>query len=299
MKSQFAVALAAVACLGLGSCGDGGQPKGQVVAKVGKSEITVLDLQSELNGFKAPDAATRKIAERQALNSIVQRKILANAARKLKIDKTPEYAREQEKMNDSLLVRSWQARLVKAVPTPTPEDAQQFVNEHPDIYAARKIYSVEAIRFPRPNDPTLAKALQPLDTLDQVRAVLTDRKIPFSNGNVQIDAFATDPRIVEQLTKLKPNDIFILPQGNVVLVGHVTGAKIDAVANNQALKQATEYLRQRRAQEAVTRQFASAIGAAKKDVKFSKGYELPTPTPPTAPGAATGAPAPQSPAKPS
>jgi hypothetical protein len=100
MKSQFAVAMAAIACVGLASCGES-QPKGQVVAKVGKDEVTVLDLQAALAGFKAPDAKTRKAAEQQALTAIVQRKILAQAAHKQKIDKTPEYARLQEQTNET------------------------------------------------------------------------------------------------------------------------------------------------------------------------------------------------------
>src|SRR6478735_6400950 len=133
MKVQFAVAMAAVACLGLASCGNG-QPKGQVVAKVGKDEVTVLDLQAALAGFKATDAKSRKLAEQQALGAIVQRKIIAQAARKAKIDKTPEYARLQEQTNEQLLVRTWQEQLVKAVPPPSAEDAQKFVDSHPDLY---------------------------------------------------------------------------------------------------------------------------------------------------------------------
>ena len=58
----------------------GGEPKGQVVAKVGKEEVTLRDLQAELGGFKAPDAKTRKLAEQQALNQIIVRKSVANAA---------------------------------------------------------------------------------------------------------------------------------------------------------------------------------------------------------------------------
>src|SRR5579862_5822881 len=98
MKSQIAVALAVTACVALTACGNGGQPKGQVVAKVGKEEVTVLDLQSALTGFQAPNAAVRKAAERQALSAIIQRKVLAQAARQQKLDRTPEFARQQQQL---------------------------------------------------------------------------------------------------------------------------------------------------------------------------------------------------------
>lgn len=291
MKSQFAVAMAAIACVGLASCGES-QPKGQVVAKVGKDEVTVLDLQAALAGFKAPDAKTRKAAEQQALGAIVQRKILAQAAHKQKIDKTPEYARLQEQMNETLLVRTWQDQVVKAVPAPSTEDAQAFVDKHPDLYSARKKLSVDALRFNLPNDPTLNQALQPLHTMDEVKALLTERKIAFTTGQTEIDAFLVDPRFVEQLMKIKSDDVFAVPQNGVVLVGHVTGMRVEPVANALALRHATAYLRQLRVQEAVNRRFGGVVAAGMKEVKFAKGYEPPKPPPAAAAAkAASAAPA--------
>jgi peptidyl-prolyl cis-trans isomerase C len=292
MKSQFAVALAAVACVGLTACGDGGQPKGQVVANVGKAEVTVQDLQGEMAGFHAPNATVRKQAEQQALNSIIQRKLLAQEAEKLKIDRTPEFARQKERVDEALVVRTWQDQLVHAVPTPSLDEAQQFVTQNPDLYSARKRFSVQGVRFNAPNDPTLAAALKPLNTLDEVRALLTERKIAFANTAGEVDAFATDPRLVDQLLKLKPGAVFVMPQGGAVLVGSITGVRIDPVANDLALKHATAYLRQRRVQESVNRRFGSVVQAGLKTVKYAKGYEPQKPAPANA---AAPAPAPGKP----
>src|SRR3569623_1110914 len=137
MKVQFAVAMAAATCVGLAACGNG-QPKGQVVAKVGKEEVTAIDLQSAMNGFQAPNAQVRKAAEQQVLSQIVQRKILAQAARKQKLDKTPEFARQEQQAIEALLVRDWQEKLVKSVPAPNPDEINNFITQHPDLYSARK-----------------------------------------------------------------------------------------------------------------------------------------------------------------
>lgn len=282
MNSKFAVALVAVAFIGVASCGNGGKPKGQVVAKVGKDEVTVLDLQSELGGFKAPNAQIRKAAEQQALNSIIQRKLLVQAAEKRKLDKTPEFARLRERTNEALLVRTWQDQLVRAVPTPSLDEAQKFINEHPDIYAARKRFMIDGVRFAAPNDPGLAAALKPLNTLDEVRALLTARKIAFTSGSGELDAFAVDPRLVEQLLKLKPSEVFVLPQNNVVLVATIASMRTDPVPNNLAVQHATNYLRQTRVQESVQRQFGSVVQAGLKDVQYAKGFE---PSKPPAKGA--------------
>jgi peptidyl-prolyl cis-trans isomerase C len=293
MKSKFAVALTAVACLSLAACGNGGQPKGQVVAKVGKEEVTILDLQSALTGFKAPNATVQKAAEQQALAAIVQRKILAQAAAKQKLDKTPEFARQRQQLTETLLVRDMQERLVKSVPPPTTEEAQQFIGQHPDLYSARKIVAVDVLRFAGPVDPALAKALQPLHSLDEVRAALTERKVPFANASTQIDALAVEPKFIEQLLKVKSDDVFVAPQpNNQVIVGHITASRIEPVVNETAVRHATEYLRRARVQEAMQRQFGGLVAQGLKTVTYAKGYEPPKPpAKPAAPAAAPAAPA--------
>lgn len=287
MNSKLAIALAVVASIGVASCGNGGQPKGQVVAKVGKDEVTVLDLQGEMGGFKAPNAQIRKAAEQQALNSIIQRKLLVEAAEERKIDKSPEFARQKERTNEALLVRAWQDQLVRAVPTPSLDEARKFINEHPDVYGARKRFMIDGLRFNAPNDPTLAAALQPLNTLDEVRALLAQRKIAFTGGSGELDAFSVDPRLVDQLIKLKPGEVFVLPQNNVVLVGTIAAARVDPVPENLAVQHATNYLKQTRTQESVQRQFGAVIQSGMKDVQYAKAFEPAKPPAKGAPKAAS------------
>jgi len=287
MNSKFAAAMAVVAFVGVASCGNGAQPKGQVVAKVGKDEITVLDLQGEMGGFKAPNAQIRKAAEQQALNAIIQRKLLVEAAEERKIDKSPEFSRQKERTNESLLVAAWQDQLVRAVPTPGLDEARKFINEHPDVYSARKRFTIDGLRFNAPNDPTLAAALQPLNTLDEVRALLTQRKIVFTGGSGELDAFSVDPRLVDQLIKLKPGEIFVLPQNNVVLVGTIAAARVDPVPDNLAVQHATNYLKQTRTRDSVQRQFGAVVQAGMKDVQYAKAFEPAKPPAKSAPKAAS------------
>lgn len=302
MNSKLGLVLAAMACAALASCGDKGAPKGQVVAKVGKDEVTVLDLQSEMAGFRAPNAQIRKAAEQQALGMIIQRKILAEAAKKEKADKSPEFARQKERANEVLLVRTWEDSLVKAVPPPSSDEVQKFVTEHPDLYAAHKVIVINGLRFPANQDPSVIQALRPLNTLEQVSALLTERKIPYGNGVAEIDTLSVDPRLADQLLKMPPTEVFVMPQGNVVLVGQVRELKTVPLPDNMATKHATEYLRSTRVREAVGRRFGSVIAAAKDEVKYNKGYEPPKPSAkaaaPAAKGAAPAKAAPAAPANP-
>ena len=290
MISKPAVAWIAMACLSLSACGDG-RPKGQVVAKVGKEEVTIIDLNAALAGAQTPNAAARKAAEQQALASILQRKSLAQAARKQKLDRTPEFARQERQLEENLLFRTWEDKLVKSIPAPNADEIQQFIDQHPDLYKAHKVFTIDVVRFAAPLDPALAEALRPLTTLDQARTLLTERKIAFANAASKVDALSVDPRFVDQLIKMKTNEIFVMPQASgQIILGHVTDLAVQPVPNDLAVRHATDYLRRTRAQDAIQRQFGPVVAQGMKNVTYAKGYELPK-SPAPSPAASPTAPA--------
>jgi peptidyl-prolyl cis-trans isomerase C len=264
-------ALAVTTVLALAACGNA-KPTGQVVAKVGKEEVTALDLQAELGGYKPPTAQARKAAEQAALQAIIQRKVLAQAAHDQKIDRTPEYARLRTRQDELLRAKLWQDTLARAVPAPNAEEAQQYIDAHPDSFAARKIITFDAVRFAS-SDPALREQLTPLNTLDQVKGLLDSRKIQYQAAAGQIDALSADPRFVEQLLKMKSSDVFAIPNGGVWTVGAVRDVKVEPVVGQAAVTRATEILREQRMREAVGRRFSAAFADAKKTITYNKAYE--------------------------
>lgn len=295
MKIRLGVIGVAMA-LGLAACSKG-DPKGQVVARVDKDEITVLDLQQELGGFKAPNAQVRKLAEQQALNAIIERKIVAQAAEKQKIDKTPEFARISEKTNELLLVRTLQENLAKSVPEPSVDEIKNYVASHPDSYSARKVLTIEGVRFATPADRSIFAALQPLTTIEDVSALLKSRNVNFQPASGVLDALAIDPRLMEQLLKLSPGEVFVLPQNNLVVVAKITGSRTEPVTDAVAARHAAQVLRSQRTQETLQRRFGSIIAAGRSKVKYNKDYQPPKPAAAKAGAAAPGAkPAPAKPA---
>lgn len=282
--------LAAAACVVLSGCGKK-EPTGQVVATLDGKEITAIDLSNEMQGFTAPNPQIRKQAERQALTSILNRKAIAAAAKEAGIDKTPGFAQQQQRVNEALLVQSWQASIAKSVPPPSKEEVDRFIAAHPDVYANHKIYEVEQIRMPRVNDPKLIADLRPLDTMESVGALLTERKVPFRVAADRIDTLGIDPEIVNQIAKLPPGEIFVIPAGNMLAVNRIVNTTVTPTPPDVATKHATQYLKNQRTQQAIARQFQSVIAAAQKDVKYSKAFEPPPAKAPAAKAAASKAPA--------
>jgi EpsD family peptidyl-prolyl cis-trans isomerase len=296
MKRWVGIALAVTGCVALVACnGAKKAPTGQVVATVGDKEITIRDLRAEMGANNAQDPKALKAAETAALRNVIGRDILADEARKEGLDKTPDFALQRQRLLDSLLVETLQRKVAAQVPQATREEAQQFVNSHPDMFAQRKVFVLDQLQMPRPNDPAIVKALEPLKTFDQIQALLTQDKIPFKRDTAALDALQADPRLVAAVLKLPPGELFVLPANGVLTVNQIKDTKIVPFTGDPAVSFAQQFITRQRTQEAVQRRFQSLFAAKKNTVTFSKEFEPPKPpataSSPAAP-ASGGSPAP-------
>lgn len=277
------VGLALVVCAALSACGKK-EPSGQVVATLDGKEVTAIQLNSEMNGYVAPNAQVRKQAEQAALNQILSREAIAAAAKKAGVDKTPGFALKEKRLEEELLVQSWQEQLVKAVPPPTRDEVDKYVAAHPDIYSARKVLQVEQIRMVRPTSADFVKGLEAQKTMKDVADYLTANHVQFQSGTTQLDPLGVNPDAFEKILKLPPTEVFVIPSGNLLTINHIVGTTLAPVPNDLAVKYATELLKNQRSQDALAREFQQVIAAARKDVKYAKGYAPPAPA--AAPAAA-------------
>lgn len=275
MRKLTVAALTLAVGLQLAGCG-GKEPTGQVAARVGKDEITVQEVQAELNGYTAPDAKTRKLAEQRALQNIIQRKLLARAAEKAGVDKSPDLAIEKAKMEDMLLVQTWRNSLIKAVPEPSTEQIQQYISQHPELFANRKVFAVDQLRLPAVNDPKLFAELKPLNSLDDIGRVLQAHGIQYSTAKGALDVLSLDPKLVVGIEKLPDGEVFVVPSGNMLVANKITDAKVVPVPNDVAAKLAARYIKAGQAQESVNRMFSSAINNHPKiKVVYNKAFAPP------------------------
>jgi len=262
----------------LGGChfgGSGKTPTGQVVATVGDREITMRELNAETPTVANPDPRAHKAAQMGALQNIVARTVLAKAAIDQGIDKTPEFQLVKQRAIDTLLAQSLEAKIAASVPKVTKDDADRFINEHPDIFAQRKIFSVDQIRMARPSDPAIIKKLEPLKTLEDIETLLNQEKIPFQRAAGNIDAVGVDPRMIDAIVKLPAGEVFVIPSNDAVLVNQIKDTKIVPFAGPQAVDYATQVMTRQRTQEAVGRQVSALYGKAKPTVHFNKDYAPP------------------------
>lgn len=278
MRNQIGMAaVAGMACLALAACGGDKEPTGQVVATIGKQEVTATDLKNEMGNFAAPNAQIRKQAEQAALQQIINRKLAAEAARKEGLEKSPEYAQQKARLEEGLLAQLLQNEIVKQVPPPSKDEVDRYVAENSDIYAQRKVFEVDQIRMAMTNDQALLRQLQAIQTLEEIKAFLDSRNIRNQQAPAEFDALNLPPQFVKQIIALPPNEVFIVPAGNLLVISRLRNTRVEPVTGEAAARHATQVIKAARTQEALQRRFAGIVQAGAKDVKYSKAYEPPKP----------------------
>lgn len=278
--------------LALAACGDkSSAPTGQVVANVNGEEITTTDLNTELNGATAPTPEAKKNLERMALENIINRTILAQAAEAEGLAKGPEYAVIERKAKQAALVELLQRKVGGSLPQPTNEEVDNFIAENPAMFANRRVFVVDQIIVPQVTQE-LAKALQPVKSLAEAQAVLQQRNIRSNNSVGVIDSLTIPPQAATQIAALPPDEVFIIPAGNALRINHVRSSQVDPITGEQARNVAREIIARQRAQTAMQTSLGDRIKAGRANVKYNDAFAPPKAPAAGAPGAAAPAPAP-------
>ena len=168
-------------------------------------------------GTTAANPAAQKAQQQAALDRIIRRLILSNAATDQGLDKEPNFAILSERAKQTLLIQLMESKVAASVPVPSNEEVTQFIQTNPNIFAERKLLDVDQIRTLRPRDPKIVKGMKPLKTLDEIAAYLTQNQIPFQRGTNVMDMVGQDPKLVNAVMALPPHEVFIVSSGNEII----------------------------------------------------------------------------------
>lgn len=311
MKSKSLILTAVIATsLTLGGCEQvktllgGNKPSGQVIATVKGDEITAMELRQEMGNFSSRDPKVMKDAQQRALQSIIMRKLLVQQAREQKLDKSADFVNQVRRGEEGLLVQAYQRKIAASVAAPSRSDAEAYIAANPAKFAQRRVMIVDQIVSGGNSIPPAE--FRALNTLEQVRGVLDAKQVPYQTNTATLDTLALDPRLLAQLDKLPPGEVFVMPQGGGLVFNRIMDTRVAPFQGDPAIAYATQALRSQRSQEAVVRQVAVLRKGAEKDVTYSEAFK-PSPeiakmlaggtTPaPAAAAAPAAAPAPAAPA---
>lgn len=269
----------------LAGCSSETAPTGQVVATVDGVEITQTELNAELGGIKGRNAAEQKAIQQAALQNIVNRILLTQAATEQELDKSPDGAMTKRRAEQMAMIALLEKSVTANTPPVSTEEATEFVSENPFLFDQRRIFLVEQIAV-NANSPKLLKDLEPLNTMAEVQTYLTSMKLNSQMSFGVIDSLQTDPAVTRQIVALAPEAVFVMPQGDSVRINRIRDTQMVPVSGQDAIAIAKEILANQRRQQQLANAVNGILEKGKSKVQYSEAFK-----PVAAPAAKAAAPA--------
>jgi peptidyl-prolyl cis-trans isomerase C len=237
------IGLVATVALGIALSGCSKKPTDQVVAIVNGEEISLPELNAELGNAQVPPGVDKKLVQQQLLQRLVDRRLLAQAAKDQGLDRDPAYIVEQRRVMESMLVEKLAKRTNDTIPVPTAADIDKFVAGNPSLFSGRQLYSVDQIAFATPADASRLKALEPAKTMEQVTVVLRQLGIQYQRANRVVDSATVPPDQMQKILSLPKGEPFVVPSQGQVTVNVIVGNKAEPLPDTQARAMAVRALR--------------------------------------------------------
>ena len=246
------------------------QPEGQVVAVVNGDEVTQQEINLAIGDAQIPEGADEEQVRNTALANLINRRLIAEIAREEGIDATPEYIVRKQQVEEGLLVQLLTQKLGRDVIQPSPEDLDAFIADNPQMFAQRRLFSADQIRFVQPARQDYLEALAPATTMEQVVTVLNRLGIQFQRANTQIDSGNLDPDLFKKVVEVGTSEPIVVPAGRMVSVSKILGSQSAPLGGDEARSVAARTLGQR----AVTSALEERLDQAKEEagIDYQPGY---------------------------
>jgi EpsD family peptidyl-prolyl cis-trans isomerase len=247
--------------------------EGQTVAVVNGDEITAPDLNFALTQAKIPDGSDKTKARNQILDQLVDRRLLAEQARKEGIDKSPEYLNRERRADEDLLISMLADRRLNTAQLPSDSEIQTFISTHPEMFAKREMWDLDQVQFQLPADAAAKADIKASRTMDQLIAALQKHQIAFNRQKNRLDTAMVPPELYAKLASLPAGATFAIGVGNRMVANAIVGREPHPITGDQAKPVAVQAIRKTQTATSLQSLLKSLRNSAKID--YQPGYAPP------------------------
>lgn len=247
--------------------------EGQTVAVVNGDEITVPDLNFAVNQAKVPEGADKTQVRNQILQQLVDRRLLAQQARKEGIDKTPEFLNRERQADEELLITMLANRRLKTAQLPSERDTDNYIATHPEIFGDRETWTLNQVFYPTPTDNQINSEILAAKTLDDLVAILKKHNIAFQQQTNRLDTAVIPPELYSKLKTLSPGEPFAMAAGGRTVASVVTSREPHPLSGDQAKPVAVDAMRKAQTATSIEGLLKSLRNSAK--IEYQSGYAPP------------------------
>ena len=237
------------------------------MAIVNGEEITAAELNAELSDAKIPPGMDKDQARNRVLQQMIDRRLVAQQAKKDGIDKSPDFLNRQRRVNEDLLINMFASRQVDTTRLPSDPEIARFQASRPEMFAKREQWNLDQLRFNMPTDPAVRTKLEAAKSLDDVVKTLTDAGVTFDRQKNRLDTAIVPHDLYGRIVTAAPGEPFIVPVGNMVIASVITSREPAAITGDQARPIAVAAMRRTDAAKVMQERLTALRQAAKIDYK--------------------------------
>ena len=247
--------------------------EGQTVAVVNDDEITSSELNAELTGQNESASGTTQQARTQALDRLIDRRLLVQQAKADGLDKSPEFLNKQRRATEDLLINMFVSRKVNTSQVPSPSEISRYEASRPEIFTNRETWTLNQIVFPIPKDKALAQKVSDAQSLDQIAQILTAAGVQFTRGTRKVDTAVFPHAIYTQIAALKPGEPFIAPGPGKAVASVIAAREPNPLTPEQARQVALNAMKRDQISNFVQDRVKSLKATAK--IQYQSGFGPP------------------------
>ena len=199
----------------------------QVAAKVNGTELTVHQVNYALQRIPNLDKDQSKAASLQVVRNLVDQEVLLQKALEDKLDRDPMVVQALDASRRQILAEAYMSRKLGAPTEPSDAEVTEYFNQHPELFAKRKIYRLQevSIKAPEAKQDAIRAQLEASKTLDDFAAWLKAENLLVKVSQGVKPAEQLPLEMLPQLAKM--------PDGQAMVVNIPDGLMVVVLADSQ------------------------------------------------------------------
>ena len=277
----------------LAACSKDEAPKeskpGQALASVNGEEITVLQLNEELQRLGV-GAQQQQVAGKQVLQALIDRELLESEAAKEKLDRDPKVMQAIERARSLIIAQAYMQKRLGEPVRPSQTEVEDYFNKNPQFFSNRKQFAMnELILAASDLTPEVRAAADGAKSLEEVAVFLDARNIKYGRAQVTRSTADLNPQLSAKLLSMQKGQLFAVKEGDRAMLISIAEVRDAPVTLAIAGPQITQYLMNKKNKELAAAEIQRLRGTA-KIAYLNKDYAPNPNTPGAAPGAVPAAP---------
>jgi EpsD family peptidyl-prolyl cis-trans isomerase len=258
-QSAVLICTLALTTLTLSACGKKdakNTPPTQVAAKVGSEEISVHQINEVLSRANTRGASpdVLQVMSREALEKLIDQQLAIDQATEAKLHRSAEVVAQIESARRDILASAYIQQLTNALPKATEEEAKQYFDEHPQLFAERRVFNLQELVAPV--TPGVADQLRIFAAagkpIEEVAGWLKEKGVKFSAGNASRSSEQIPLDLLPKIYGLKDGQSTVWDIAQGITFVRVVTSQPAPVGQSSALARIQQFLANQRASEAIT-----------------------------------------------